>query len=399
MTDAEKDCETVTFRAARVVTDPITAALADHAIETRAGRITRIYPGRWLTAGTDVHDLGDAVITAGIIDAHVHLGFDGSAHPEAIMCSGDRTALRHLVRGQAGAMVQAGVTTVRDLGCVGTTITELAKEWESDPRYPRVVAANQPLTTTSGHCSYMATECEDLEQLLEAVSQRHREGAAVVKVMLTGGFMHAEGDTPYQSVYDLDTLEHLVNAAHGHGMAVAAHAHGTGGIILAAKAGVDTVEHCSMAAPGGVDIDSSALALLAGRGTFAIPTVSSLWNQPLPWATRDEAIEVIRRLNEAGVPIALGTDTGIPGVMPGDHVAGLQVLREAGLSPEQLWGAATTTAAAACRLSQHVGQLKPGYAADLLVLDADPREDLSTLERVQTVYRGARVARTSEARA
>jgi imidazolonepropionase-like amidohydrolase len=397
--DAESHCETVTFRAARVVTDPVTAALLDHAIETRGGRIARIYPARQLAPGTTVHDLGDAVLTAGIIDAHVHLGFDGSPHPEATMCSGGTTALRELVSNKAAAMVRAGVTTVRDLGCAGTTVTQLAREWRSDPHYPRVVAANQPLTTTGGHCSYMATECDDLGQLLEAVSQRRREGAAVIKVMLTGGFMHAEGDTPYRSVYDLHTLEHVVKAAHDQGMAVAAHAHGTRGIIVAAHARVDTIEHCSMAAPGGVDIDDYALTLLAQRGTFAIPTVSSVWNQPLPWAARDEAIGVISRLNEAGVPIALGTDTGIPDVMPGDHVAGLRVLEEAGLSAQQLWAAATTTAAAACRLSEHVGRLAPGYVADLLVLDADPREDLSTLERVQTVYRSGCVASTSEVRA
>lgn len=396
MINAENRCETVTLRAACVVANPFTPASVDQAIEIRGGRIARIYPAAQLPVDTTVHDLGDTVVTAGMIDAHVHLGFDGTAHPEATMCSGDLVALRELVSTKAAAMVQTGVTTVRDLGCLGTTLTELAREWRSDPRYPRVVAANQPLTTTDGHCSYMATECDDLDQLLEAVRQRRREGAAVIKVMLTGGFMHAEGDTPYQSVYDLDTLEHVVKAAHDHGMAVAAHAHGTRGIIVAAQAGVDTIEHCSMAAPGGIDIDHSALALLAERGTFAVPTVSSVWNQPLPWAPRDEAIQVIRRLNEARVPIALGTDTGIPGVMPGDHVAGLRVLQQAGLTPEQLWAAATTTAAAACQLGDHIGQLAPGYAADLLVLDSDPREDLSTLERVQAVYCNGRVAATSE---
>lgn len=389
-------CETVGFRAAAVVADPFSTALADHVVEVRGGRIVRVYPARLLAAGARVHDLGEAVVTAGVIDAHVHLGFDGSAHPERTMCSGDRAALGDLIASKAAAMVKAGVTTVRDLGCLGTIVTELAAGWGSDPRYPRVVAANEPLTATGGHCAYMATECDGLDELLEAIGRRRREGAAVIKVMLTGGFMHAEGDRPYRSVYDLDTLECVVSAAHDQGMAVAAHAHGTGGIILAARAGVDTIEHCSMATAGGVDVDPVALDLLVENATIAIPTVSSVWNQPLPWATRDEAIEVITRLNEAGVPIALGTDTGIPGVMPGDHVAGLQVLEKAGLSPVELWAAATTTAAAACGLGEHVGQLAPGYAADLLALDADPREDLSTLARIHAVFRNGRVPSIEE---
>jgi imidazolonepropionase-like amidohydrolase len=387
-------CGPVIFRARALLADPYSAALSDVAMETLGGKITRIYAAGSLSAGAAVHDLGDTVVVAGVIDAHVHLGFDGTTHPEAIMCNGDRQALGQLVSANAEALLRSGVTTVRDLGCLGVIVTELAARWGSDPRYPTVVAANEPLTTAGGHCSYMATKCDDLDALLEAVRRRRAEGASIIKIMLTGGFMHAEGDTPYRSVYELGTLERVVRAAHEQGIAVAVHAHGTKGIMTAAQAGADTIEHCSMAAPGGVDIDSTVLAVLAERRVVAVPTVSSVWDRPLPWASRNDAIEVITRLNQAEVPIALGTDTGIPGVLPGDHVAGLRVLREAGLGPEQVWAAATVIAAAACRLNDRVGQLKPGYQADFLVLDADPREDLSTLERLLGVYRGAQPAGT-----
>ncbi|HEX5532597.1 MAG TPA: amidohydrolase family protein [Actinomycetales bacterium] len=377
------------FRAARAVLDPCSSPAKDVVIEVVDGVIRRVRPdGQWRRSTSETIDFRDGVLTAGIGDAHVHLGFDGSDQPEAVMRSRDRSALDALIARNAAALVARGVTTVRDLGCLGTAVTELAGRWMNDPRFPRVIAANQPLTRTGGHCDYMATMCDDLSALLEGVAARHSEGAEVVKIMLTGGFMHPEGDTPFRSVYDRATLQGAVEAAHSLGMTVAVHAHGTAGIAIAAEAGADSVEHCSMASPGGVDVDRGVLSLLADSGTHAIPTVSSVWDQPLPWAPRDTAINVISQLHGAGVRIAFGTDTGIPGVLPGDHVSGLQILAEAGLPPEEVWAAATVNAAQVCGLGERVGLLRPGSAADMLVLDTDPRDDLAALANPRRVIKG-----------
>lgn len=375
------------FRASLAVLDPYLPPAKGVAIEVEGGLITGIHRDDGRRRCGNVIDLGDGVLSAGVVDSHVHLGFDGGDHPERVMRSGDRAALNRLISRNAAALASSGVTTVRDLGCLGTAITDQALLWENSERFARVISANQPLTTTGGHCDYMATECDDLGALLEAVRARSQEGARVVKIMLTGGFMHPEGDTPFRPVYDRRTLQEVVRAAHSLGLTVAAHAHGTAGIAIAAEAGVDSVEHCSMAAPDGVDVDHAVLALLARKRIFAVPTVSSIWGQPLPWAPRETAIGVISQLHRAGVPIALGTDTGISGVRPGDHVAGLEVLAEAGLSPEDVWAAATVNAAEVCGLGGHVGRLQPGFAADMLVLDEDPRNDLTALAKPRSVFK------------
>ncbi|HEX5512694.1 MAG TPA: amidohydrolase family protein [Actinomycetales bacterium] len=376
------------FRAASAVLDPYSPPAKDVVIEVADGLIRDVRPDGKGGSVSETIDVRDGVVTAGVVDAHVHLGFDGSDQPEVVMMSRDRSALDALIARNAAALVVRGVTTVRDLGCLGTAVTDLTGRWMNDRRFPRVIAANQPLTCTGGHCDYMATRCDDLSALLEGVAARHNEGTEVVKIMLTGGFMHPEGDTPFRSVYDRATLQGAVEAAHSLGMTVAVHAHGTAGIAIAAEAGADSVEHCSMASPGGVDVDPEVLSLLADSGTRAIPTVSSVWDQPLPWAPRDTAINVIAQLHRAGVPIALGTDTGIPGVRPGDHVSGLEVLAEAGLSPQEVWAAATVNAAEVCGLGRQVGRLHPGSAADMLVLDADPRDDLTALANPRRVING-----------
>jgi imidazolonepropionase-like amidohydrolase len=376
------------FRAATAVLDPYSPPANDVVVEVVDGLIRSVHPDGRVDSTSRTIDFRDGVLTAGVVDAHVHLGFDGSDQPEAVMTSGDRGTLDALIASNAAALLIRGVTTVRDLGCLGTAVTDLAERWTNDPRFPRVIAANQPLTCTGGHCDYMATRCDDLTALLQGVAARHEEGADVVKIMLTGGFMHPEGDTPFRSVYDRATLQRVVEAAHSLGMTVAVHAHGTAGIAIAAQTGVDSVEHCSMASPGGVDVDPEVLSMLAESGAHAIPTVSSVWDQPLPWAPRDTAIKVISRLHEAGIPIALGTDTGIPGVLPGDHVSGLQILAEAGLPPEEVWAAATVNAAEVCGLGGRVGRLCAGSAADMLVLDADPRDDLAALANPRRVIKG-----------
>lgn len=392
------DADRLIYRAGAALLDPYAPLARDIAIETTHGLISRVFPAAHLSTSATVVDLGDVVLAAGIVDSHVHLGFDGSEHPDAIMQGPETDSLSALIERIGASALSSGVTTVRDLGCVGTTVTSVTSGWAFDRRFPRVVAANEPLTVLGGHCSYMATACDDVDELVAAIVAHDLAGSTVIKIMLTGGFMHAEGDTPYRSVYDQATLDRAVTEAHRRGLLVAAHAHGSDGIAIAARAGVDSIEHCSMAAHGGVRIDDATLQMMAERRILAVPTVSALWDGPLPWATRDEAIGVISRLHESGVPIALGTDLGIPGSLPGAHVDGLRILREAGLSGAEAWASATVNGAIACGLGGLVGRIRPGFAADFLTTAADPREDLDTLAAVRHVVTAGRLARSHSER-
>ncbi|WP_256461155.1 amidohydrolase family protein [Blastococcus sp. PRF04-17] len=258
---------------------------------------------------------------------------------------------------------------------------------------PRIVAADAPITITGGHCWYMSDQCDTEAEVAASVRAHAEGGADVVKVMLTGGFLHPEGDTPHRPVYDEPVLRALVGQAHEGGMRVAVHAHGVDGIRRAVDAGVDTVEHCTMTTRGGVRYDAALARRIAEAGIVVVPTLNRRWlDDDLPWTTRDVALDVLRRLREDGVRLAVGTDCGIDGVGHADHLWGLRTLVASGMTPSQAFAAATETGAEACGLSGEVGRLEPGSSADLIAVRADPRYDLDALaEPAAVMTRGALV--------
>jgi imidazolonepropionase-like amidohydrolase len=361
----------------RILTSPEADILHRGVVIVEGGRISAVGPATDYPAkpGDIVTELGDVVLAHGIIDTHVHLGFDGSNEPSHTMETGTDDDLRLLIRGTAKRLLAAGVTTVRDLGCRGTHVSELAEQIEAGSQTgPTLIAANQPLTETHGHCSYMCTPCDSADELLAGVAERIAEGATAIKIMQSGGFMHPEGDAPYRPVFDAAAIRGAVQVAHSHGLRVAAHAHGVAAIEQAVLGGVDSIEHCSMATPDGVAYDLRLARMMAVRNTAAIPTVSHVWNVPLPWGSREASIALVAGLHAEGVPIALGTDCGIPDVLPGDQVSGLAILAECGLSPAETWAAATTGAATVIGRAGVTGAIEAGTDCQLVAWRGDPRE-------------------------
>lgn len=365
----------------RILTSPTADVLHRGVVVVESGRIVAVGPAADHPArpGDVVTELGDVVLAHGIIDTHVHLGFDGSNHPSNTMETGTDDDLRDLIRTTAQRLLAAGVTTVRDLGCRGTHVSELAEQIAAGGQTgPIIVPANQPLTETHGHCSYMCTPCDSAEELLAGVAERIAEGAGAIKIMQSGGFMHPEGDAPYRPVFDATAIRSAVDLAHSRGLRVAAHAHGVAAIEQAVLGGVDSIEHCSMATPDGVAYDVRLARMMAVRGTAAIPTVSHVWNVPLPWGSREDSVALVAGLHSEGVPVALGTDCGIPDVLPGDQVSGLEILAECGLSASDTWAAATTVAASVVGRDGVTGVIEPGTVCQLVAWRGDPRE-ISTL--------------------
>lgn len=367
------------FVARAIMSEPGGPILSGHAVVVRGDRVASIRPVAELTGGGEIVDLGESLVMPGLIDTHVHLGFDSSTTPEAPMLSEDTHGLAVHARAQARAFLRSGVTTVRDLGCRGTTITEIAAVPPQIAGLPRILAANEPLGVTGGHCDYMSTACDDLARLCAAIDARAAEKAHTVKIMLTGGFIDDGGEAAHRVVYDVETLRAATAYAHRLDLRVAVHAHNVAGILQCAQAGVDTIEHCSMLGRSGIAADPAVYRELAASGSTAVPTVSALWDVDLPWAPRDEALEAIKSLIAHRVPIAFGSDSGIPGAFPGKPLDGLRVLVRAGMSPADALRAATLRAAEVLGMSHTIGRLLPGHSADMLVLDGDPCADLDVL--------------------
>ncbi len=294
---------------------------------------------RSLGPGAEVVELGAVTLLPGLIDAHVHLGFDGGPDPVARMRAETDAEQLILMRSSARRLLQAGVTTARDLGA--RAFLDIAVRDAIDrgtAEGPRLVTAARPLTPTGGHCWFMGGECGSADELRRMVRLHHKMGADLVKVMSTGGFM-TTGPAPWLAQFTLAELSAVTWEAHRLGQRVAAHAHGKEGIARAVAAGVDTIEHCSFAGPDGEfgsDFDPALAEEIAVAGIFVCPTINV--TAPIMRERHGPVLEeVIMGLYQHGVPLIAGTDAGTDNCPHGSYVSGLEALAEAGLPAARCW--------------------------------------------------------------
>ena len=234
-----------------------------------------------------------------------------------------------------------GVTTVRDCADVfGVTLTLKQAIDAGNLDGPRILACGLPITTTAGHLNYMGISSDSTEEVLKAVRTVVNMGVDWVKVMATGG-----GLTPASNVrraqYSAETLTALVQDAHRLGRKVAAHAHGTEGILNCAIAGTDSIEHCSwMAEEEGLRYDENAIDLIRKKGLYVSHTIAGprtgspeevkeILNSEL-----GERFALLRRTLEEGVPMVISSDAGIPGCRFEDFAGSLVIaVKCCGFSP------------------------------------------------------------------
>jgi imidazolonepropionase-like amidohydrolase len=342
---------------------------------------------RSLGPGAEVVDLGAVTLLPGLIDAHVHLGFDGSPDPVARMRAETDAEQLVLMRRSARQLLQAGVTTARDLGArafLDIAVRDTIARGTADG--PRLVTAGRPLTPAGGHCWFMGGECGSVGELRRMVRLHHEMGADLIKVMSTGGFM-TTGSAPWFAQFTPAELSAVTAEAHRLGKRVAAHAHGKEGIARAVAAGVDTIEHCSFAGPDGEfgsDFDPALAEEIAVAGIFVCPTINV--TAPIMRERHGPVLEeVIMGLHQHGVPLIAGTDAGTDNCPHGAYVCGLEALAEAGLPAREVLEAATLRAARALGVEDRTGSIAPGKDADLIAIRGDPLRNVSALHHIELV--------------
>ncbi|GIU98379.1 MAG: hydrolase [Actinomycetota bacterium] len=347
-------------------------------------------PRRFADADETIEGAG-RTLTPGLIDCHVHLSFDGSADfaaeareldPAVGAIKGVVNARRHLA---------AGVTTVRDLGGLG--ITRLARAVERGVvAGPRILAAGRALTVTGGHGHGLglAREVDGPGELRRAVREECREGAAVIKLMATGGVLTPGIDATSTAFTD-EELRAAVEEAHARGRRVAAHAIGAAGVERAVRAGVDSVEHC-------VQVTDAAVREMVERGTFRSPTLSALlgivsnadrvpaYAVEKAAAILDDARRTHRRCLRAGIRHVCGTDAGTPFNPHGNAPRELVAMVEWGMRSLDALAAATANGAELLGLPE-IGTIEEGKLADLVLYEGDPVEDISVVLRPRAVWR------------
>ena len=342
-----------------------------------------------------------SVMIPGLIDAHVHLDLDPTIMKpdDQFTPSREDRDLRMIARAQA--MVQAGITTARDLG---------AGEWRElllrdaierqEIEGPRLLCVGQPLTIPDGHCHFWGGVADGKAAREEVIARQVDHDVDWIKIMATGGVFTA-GTRVDGAQFSESEIEHVVDVAGRAGRAVAAHCHGREGIRNAARAGVRTIEHCSFAGKGGfgVDYDEGVVREIARRTAWVSPTINGNWQNRIH--KNGERTDFYRRtravlagLREAGVPLIASTDAGIPGVHHHGLWSGMVAMAHyAALSPRETLCSATSESARALGLENVCGVLRPGLSADLVVLAGDPLKDLGQLSQPLWVVAKGKVVR------
>jgi imidazolonepropionase-like amidohydrolase len=333
----------------------------------------------------DIADLGDTTLLPGLIDAHVHLGFDASRDPVAQMLADSDATLLLRMRLAARCALAAGITSVRDLGdrsYLGLTL----RDWFRGgcELGPEIVAAGPPITITGGHCHFMGSEADGELEVRRAVRAHVKAGVDVIKIMATGGHM-THGTNPSLAQYSVGELRAATEEAHRLGRQLTAHAHGPSGIAVAVEAGVDCIEHCSFRVTGGRQADPRLVERVAERGIAVSPTVGFLGQ---PGALFESFVPILEHMHRAGVRLVASTDGGVSPNRPHDVLPhAVAFLAHAGLTNAEALAAGTSVAAEVIGVADRKGTLQPGKDADLLAVSGDPLEDPAALLNVRAVYR------------
>ncbi|MFC9875470.1 metal-dependent hydrolase family protein [Nocardia salmonicida] len=378
-------------------------------------RITAIDPVE-VPADAQVIDLGELTLLPGLMDMEVNLLIGGPDTPSGLpnpMHGVQDDPVYRTLRASVNARVtlHAGFTTVRNLGLMVKTggyllDVDLHRAIEQGwLEGPRIVSAGHAITPTGGHLDptmfqrlsphIMPITVEEgrangVPQVRESVRYQIKYGAEVIKISASGGVM-SHGTVAGAQQYSDEELAAIVDEAHRAGVRVAAHAHGDAGIRACLRAGVDCIEHGSLA-------EDDTIALMVEQGTYLVPT--SYLSEGLDVSKAAPALqkkaaevfpqarETLRKAIRAGVKIACGTDA--PAVPHGSNAKELWALVDRGMTPAQALRAATVTSAELIGVDDR-GRLAPGLLADIIAVSGDPTVDITTLDEVRFVMKDGRV--------
>lgn len=323
----------------------------------------------------------------GLIDCHVHLCWRGEA--DVVKAVEQETPIETLLKASrsAGQTLEAGVTTVRDVGSRDHLIFALKKAIDNGlTPGPRIIGAGLAICMVGGHLRrVIAQEVEGVEQVRQVVRQQIVAGAEVIKVIASGGVL-TPGTSPEQAQMTLDELSAAVDEAKRAERKVAAHAHGASGMKNAIHAGVHSIEHATL-------MDEEAAGLFEKHAVYMVPTLSAL---ATTGACRrgcgipDDALEKakamtkrhqssFRQAHQRGLLIAMGTDAGTPFNYHGDNAQELERMVAYGMSPMEAILTSTSAAARLIGIDDQVGTIEPGKQADIVLIEGNPLKKIDLL--------------------
>ena len=357
----------------RDIVDGTTAVDAQRTIETRA-------------------------VSPGLINAHVHLEMNGE--PDVMGVYILRTPAEKTLGAAANARkaLEAGVTTVRDLGATdGNAIAVRDAIARGEHIGPTIVPAGLALCMTGGHGHFVGRETDGPWDARKAVREQFKAGAGCIKLIATGGVL-TKGAVPGRDQLSEEEMHAAIVEARTHDLRVAAHAIGTSGIKNALRAGVTSIEHGHL-------LDDEAIALFKEHGAYLVPTIAAVTciyenmdNGKQPDYVVRKATEIyekmrvnLRRAYEAGVTFAGGSDAGTPYNFHDNYAYEVELMQSVlGMSAGQALSAATKVAGEL--LGVDAGVIAVGRPADLLALDSELEGDTFALRDPALVLKAGTIA-------
>ena len=337
-------------------------------------------------------------IVPGLINSHVHLEVNGEPDTQTFFLIRTPTERTLDAARNARLALEAGVTTVRDLGGSESNAVALRDAIASGQHAgPTIVPAGRAICMTGGHGFFLGREADGPWDARKAVREQRKAGATCIKLIATGGVL-TKGAVPGQDQLSEEEMRAAIDEARTHGMRVAAHAIGTSGIKNALRAGVTSIEHGHL-------LDDEAIALFKESDAYLVPTLAAVWciyeniaGGAQPDYVVRKATEIyqsagdnIRKAWRAGVKIAGGSDAGTPYNRHENYAYEVELMSTVlGMTPQQALTAATSTAAEL--LGVDAGVLAPGRPADLLLLGGDAGSDVRALREPRIVIKAGAVA-------
>ena len=382
----------------------ITKAVTIRVIGNEISEVTKGYANP--NKNDQVINLKQSFVLPGFMDMHVHLAQEYV--PKAERESKIEPEYRALFAANAASKtLMAGFTSVRNLGDGGMETISLREAIRKGLVIgPRIFTSGKTIATTGGHGdptngmpkdNYSPPTPEEgvidsPEEAIKAVRQRYKDGTDGIKITATGGVLSVakSGENPQFTNAELIAI---IATANDYGLWTAAHAHGKEGMKRAVIAGINSIEH-------GTYMDQEVMDLMKARGTYYVPTImAGDWVAKkakipnfFPALVKPKAEKIGPQIQstfamayKAGVKIAFGTDSGVSA--HGDNWQEFILMTDAGMSNKDALKSATIETAKLLRVEDKIGQIKPGMLADIIAVQNNPIEDISTVKNISFVMK------------
>ena len=386
--------------------------LANKTVVVSGNRISAVEDG-YIEPTSDrdlIVDLKDMTVMPGLIDMHVHVEHETTPSRYLEKYTLNDADVAYNAAYFAELTLMSGFTTVRDLG--GTGVNVALREAINSGKIvgPRIFTAEKSLATTGGHADPTNGSkrefigdpgpkegvVNNVDEAAKAVRQRYKNGADLIKITATGGVlsMAKNGQNPQ---FTVEEIKAICETAKDYGFHVAAHAHGDEGMQRAILGGVKTIEH-------GTFMSNETMELMKKHNVYLVPTISAgryvgekaKEKGYYPDLIIPKALEIGPKIQDMfarayrnGVGIVFGTDAG---VFPhGDNGKEFGFMVEAGMPAMEAIQSATTTAAMILNKDKELGQIVPGFIADIVATQNNPTVDIHTMENVVFVMKEGRI--------